>query len=181
MSAPITHCSNAHQILEAIILRIFQYETGRHRQCIDEIGREGGIYSGSFLFRAKTYRMSNSQSGSGIRRMALPEHVWDKMDLLTKDIERVEEDSRQIWQILFSAIFPCTSLQDVRNVLPDFVVEKIPELATFPRTEPEMFTVQDDRRLMRQYANIREKIELYHKLATNPQLAKLMTFYNFEV
>lgn len=173
----ITHCANAHQILEAIIQHIFLHETQRHQKCIDTIAETGGIWQGAFLFKAQTYRKSSGTTG----RASLPEHCWDDMELFLKDKTMVERDSRQMWQLLFSAIFPCTSLQDVRDVLPDMVVSFIPELNQFPRTREEMWTVKDDQRLMRQYKEVRERIELYVKLRDNPQFAKLISFYHYEV
>lgn len=178
MSAPITYTSNAHEIINSIVTRLFAYQTARHQRCIDKIATIGSIGGGAFMHRAQTFRPSWAMPR--MARTPLQTHAWPSMDLFMKDKEIVDNDSKAIWQMLFTMIVQCTSLQEVRDTLPDFLVELFPELSVLPRIQPEAWTILDQSRTYRQYLKLREKIELYTKLETHPQLGKLMSFYHFE-
>jgi hypothetical protein len=112
--------------------------------------------------------------------MSLPESCWEDMEKFLLDKEQLDWDSKAFWQIMFSLISPCTSLQDVRDALPDFVAELVPELSVLPRTQPEAFTLSEPR-VVRQYQKLREKMEFYATVQKNPQIAQLIPFYNYKV
>lgn len=51
--------------------------------------------------------------------------------------------------------------QDVRNSLSNMIVDYIPELAKFPRTQPEAFHISSSEIKMRQWARAKERLEVY--------------------
>lgn len=177
MTIGLDRKSNTHEVINAILIHLFKHEIRRHQQCIDAIARKGSVFS-AFLHKGQTFRPSFAPAGA--RRSALPEHCWDDMELFLQDKTQLDWDSKAFWQVLFSLIHECTSLQEVRDALPDFVVELVPELAPLPRIEQEAFTLSDPR-VSRQFQTQRERMELYATMQKNPSLAQLIPFYHYKV
>lgn len=175
---PLSRNSNSHEIINSILTFLFQGETRRHQQCIDHIVSRNSVRS-TFMHGGLTYRPSWIAAGS--QRVSLDENLWPDMDRFLLDKNAVDWDCKAFWQVLFSMVNPCLSLQEVRDTLPDFIVELVPSLKALSRTDTEAFTIDDDPRVLRQYHKYRPKMELYAQLQTNPSLAKLMSLYNFEV
>lgn len=77
------------------------------------------------------------------------------------DQNAVFEDKQFIKQVLWLATKDCETLEDVRDALPESIVELVPELANKPRTKEDGYTLKDDDRLYGQYLKIRDKIDVY--------------------
>lgn len=164
-------------VINSVLTHLFAFETERHQRCIDKIAMEHNLGWTTFMHRAQTFRPTKAQPGQP--RRALPEAAWPDMEKFLRDKDQVEQDSKKFWQILFSMINPCNTLQDVRDTLPDFIVEMVPQLVNHPRLRDEAFTL-DEPRTKRQYDKLREKMELYATISKNPGIAQLMAFYHYE-
>jgi hypothetical protein len=172
----ITQKSNMPQIIEGILTHIFKHEMRRHQQCVDAIALKGGVSYTTFLHQGVTFRPSNATSA---RRASLPEHCWDDIDLHIKDKEAVDWDSKAFWQMLYNLLHSCSSWQEVRDALPDFIVEMVPNIKDLPRQDQEAWTLTDER-TKRQWAKVREKMEFYVTIQKHPEMAKLVSLYHFE-
>lgn len=180
MANQITRNSNSQEIINIIVLAILRHETKRHQECIDYFVRANSLGSGSFIHRAQTFRPSWALGATGVPRTELTAALWPEMDLFLLDKDSVDKDAKNFWQVLFSLINPCASVQDVRDALPEFVAELFPELIKLPRQQPEQFTITDAR-VQRQFAKQREKMELHCMVKKNPQLPVLMNLYHFSL
>lgn len=56
---------------------------------------------------------------------------------------------------------PCTGWQDIRDTLPDFLVDTLAETKALSRTQKEGFTIQGDARALRKFEKLKEKLALY--------------------
>lgn len=175
----ITTNTNTTEIITAIITTLFRNEEHRHQKGIDKIDRMNGR-KGTFVHGSKTY-IPTWVKASNIKmaRNSLDQHIWPDMELLCKDMQAVVDDSRVYWQLLFSMINPCISLQQVRDTLPDFISEMLPGIAEISRIDAELHTV-GDARVLRQFAKHRDKMEMYARVSKNPSIAKLISLYHFD-
>jgi hypothetical protein len=178
MSTALSFKSNTHEVIDAVLVHLFKHEVRRHQLCVDAIATKAGIGWTTFLHKGVTFRPSNASNGA--RRSSLPEHCWEDIDKHLLDKEAMDWDAKAFWQCLFSLVHPCMSLQDVRDTLPEFLVQLVPDLRVLPRLGDEAFTLDDDR-VKRQYEKHRTKMELYAKVQENPGLAQLVSLYHYEV
>ena len=65
--------------------------------------------------------------------------------------------------MVFRLVQGCTTRQDIRDVLPECLVaqDKDMGLQTFERTRPPAYTLDNDKRAMKQYEKILPIIEYY--------------------
>lgn len=164
-------------LIETIMTKLFAYEVRRHQIAIDQIVGKNS-HRGTVLFKAKTYKPS---FGSMSRRGSLDESLWPDMDNLIKDIDAVKWDEQRFWQLLVTLLTPCQTKQEVRDALPDFIVEMLGgELALLSRIDPEAWTILSNHRAMKQFTEAKERLELYYQIQKNPGIANMLSFYNFE-
>lgn len=168
--------SPVQDLINALIVNIVAYETRRHQICIDSIMSRNSVRGGTFLHKARTFKVSGGYGS----RVSLDPHLWEDMDKFLLDYDKVAWDSKGFWQSLFTLLEPCNDIQDARDALPDFIVELSPQLAALPRQQPEAWTIIGNPRVHRQYLKQREKMEFYVSLQKNPSLGSLLNIYNFE-
>lgn len=77
------------------------------------------------------------------------------------DMQTVENDKQMIKQVCHLLIHSCETWQDMRNALPDSLVELAPSLKELSRTSEEAYTIRHDDRAMRQYTQLLDKIDFY--------------------
>lgn len=78
------------------------------------------------------------------------------------DVKKVELDKEQIKQVLFKLLYPTTTLQEIRDALPDCLVPLAPDISKLSRqTDDPTWFIRNDERALKQYRKILPKIEMY--------------------
>lgn len=154
-------------VLQAILKPMEEAENrrlGRTLETINKKNREllkapsdGFLYGGKFHL-PKIPTVTLPAAG---KRSPLDPSLWEDVEAYMLDIHTTKNDLQFIRQILFKLLTPCSGWQDVRDTLPDFLVDTIPETKTLPRLQKEAFTIQGDARAVRQFEQMKEKLALY--------------------
>lgn len=77
------------------------------------------------------------------------------------DRKAIDNDKDRVKMALSLVLRDCQTFQDIRDALPNGVVDLIPECRGLVRTREQAFTLADNPRSYTQYMAIREKIEFY--------------------
>lgn len=163
--------SATYPIITHIIATIFAPEDRRLAGWIDrmckankeayrpELGPIAGQLQG-FIFNGVFYRPSDV-TGPISGRKALHMSLWGEMETLEKDKKFVDTDKQFVQQTLYSLLDPCQTEQDIRDALPECLINTLPTTSRLPRTREPAFTIEGNDRAMRQYLKILPKIEVY--------------------
>lgn len=161
---------NSHQWIEAISQRLFAAEDRRINLMVEELNRKNSEIKKKVLFGfmhlgqryvPEQYRVHNA----ALKRQPMPTLAFELLaeaNSFTTDIKKVQLDKDQIRQVLFKLLYPATTLQEIRDSLPECLVPLVPELSRMGRQndDPTWF-IRDDERAMKQYRKILPKIEMY--------------------
>lgn len=162
---------NSHEWIKAIIERLFQPEDRRINMMIEELNNRNSAIKGKQLFGFRHLgdvyipESCRQQVAALRKQQVLPSLAFELMneasDVLV-DVKKVNLDKDQIKQILFKLLYSATTLQDIRDALPECLVPLVPEIAKLSRynDDPTWF-IRNDHRALRQYEKILPKIELY--------------------
>lgn len=156
---------NAHEIIKKIIAALFTAEErrlGASREVLITANAE--FYPGrphdGFIYQGKPYDRANLVNGRRTR-ISLHFEMVSRMDAHLADEEKVWSDRHYISQMLFTVLQPCSDWQDIRDALPNCLVDTLPELRSYQRNRPEAYTIQSDTRTVRQFNKILPRIEFY--------------------
>lgn len=157
--------TNSHKIISAIVSSLFTAEERRlggvkeqlisfNKECFPNKPHDGFSYEGS------VYVPHNLVRGKPII-VSLHLSLTDAMDEYLSDIQRVWTDRHSISQMLFTLLSQCDSAQDIRDALPDCVVDTLPDLKRLARDKEEAYTLATNARNYRQYLKVLPRIEFY--------------------
>ena len=142
---------------------LFQKDTERLQKRVLDLVKENHQAGGSpdgFLYRGVFYNNLRSNIFSKGQRGNLMPSMEDSMIQYLKDVKKTSDDRTKVRQVLANLLLPCKSEQDVRDVLPESLIEVIPELRQMPRTRPEAFTLVTELHRS-QYAEFKDLISIY--------------------
>lgn len=156
---------SSHEIIKRITTSLFEPEQRRLTAAKDLLVKRNAEFyrdkpHDGFTYQGKPYDYEHL--GRGTRtRVSLHFELIDQMDEFLKDQEQVWGDRYYISQILHNILAPCQDLQDIRDALPNCLVDTLEELRSYNRTRPEAYTIQADKRAVRQYQKVLPRIEFY--------------------
>lgn len=166
----ITSNSSAFPIINQIIKTLFASEDRRLSSWIDRMCRRNReAYRDTlpnanqlqgFIFNGVFYRPSDVQ-GPISGRKALHASLWSEMETLEKDKKIVATERDFVRQTLYALLDPCSTDQDIRDALPECLVDTLPQLKRLERTRQPAFTIEGNARAVRQYEKMLPKIEVY--------------------
>ena len=116
-----------------------------------------------FLYRGLVYRHSSAK-GAATGFPAVDPSLYDEIDEYLESQKAVEDDLQEIIQGLRPIHTSCLTLEDIRDALPECLVQLIGKdtgLSSLPRTRPEAWCLEPTGRGMRQYLKVLPKIEIY--------------------
>lgn len=156
---------NSHEWIKKIAEGLFKAEERRLETIRDQlVASNKELYPNQphdgFTYQGKVYDTSNLVRGVRTR-VSLHLSLVYQMDKYLKDVEQIWGDRYYISQILFLMLQPCNSLQEIRDVLPNCLVDTLPELQGFQRTREEAFTITSNIRYERQYRKALARMEFY--------------------
>lgn len=155
---------NAHQWIDQIIKCLFEPDHRRIQAWIDKIAEKNSEIQGQdvhgYLYAGVHYRPSNV-AGFITNKKPLHSSLAEDMENLLRAKRAVDVEKGKVSQTLFLLLEPCKSEQDIRDTLPECVVDCLPNLKRLERTAEPAFTVADNSRATRQYKKILPKMEEY--------------------
>ncbi len=154
------------EISDKLITALFEAEERRlakRVEDIDQMNRETkGTKTYGFWHKGEFYAPSNSPYRSSQRgKEALAFALHRQGDAMIKDAQTVTNDKKMIEQIIYLLIRTCSTIQDIRDALPESLVMLSDELSKLPRLNQEGYTLIGDERAMGQFEKIRDKIDFY--------------------
>ena len=156
---------NHRAVIKKIITNLFMAEDRRLAKVIEEINKLNseayGEQSYGFLYNGNFYLPATvSSAGRGHRGM-LHMSLNDKMEAHLRDVKQIELDKDQIGQMVFKLTYQCTTLQELRDALPDCLTDTVPELKSLRRYMIEGWTVRNDWRALAQFKKLLPKMQMY--------------------
>jgi hypothetical protein len=124
---------------------------------------DGFVYDGDYYLPKTGTR---TVSGGHAAKIQLHADLHEEIEGYIRDNRQVALDQVLIRQTFFQLINPCHTLQDVRDALPECVVDCTPAGACEPltgmsRLREAAWTIKDNPRAMRQYEKILPRMEVY--------------------
>lgn len=119
---------------------------------------DGFLYAGRY-FQPTTGNLMIA--GPKEAKSALHARLHQEMEDWLQQEQEVLANQRMISQTISVLLNPCKTLQDMRDALPECVVNGVPELAKLSRQNDAAYTIQNNPRALRQYEKILPQIEIY--------------------
>lgn len=114
-----------------------------------------------FYYRGMAYRHSEAPPG----QMPYPEispELYNEADAHILSVQGVSDDIQAIRQSILALVRTCLDLQDIRDALPECLVQAVgSELTKLKRTRDPAWSLERDSRAYRQYLKILPKIEFF--------------------
>lgn len=153
-----------YEIMKGIIESLFEHEErrlkARELQLVRENHHLGGSSDG-FRHRGKLFTNLDPRLVSRARFTGPSPSLVQAVDLYFEDRNLINYDKIRINQALALVLQNVHSAQDIRDALPECLVDLLPLGKDCSRTRSEAFTLADKPRSYNQYMQLREKIEFY--------------------
>lgn len=155
---------NLHAFLDGVLNTLFEPEMRRLDGIIadlDAANREiRGLSVMGFMHNGQAY-LPKAAKVRPKQFPALAFTLTNRAAAWITDQNAVIEDKQFIKQVLWLATKDCLTMGEVRDALPESIVELIPSMVTMERTREDGYTLKHDDRLYGQYLKIRDKIDVY--------------------
>lgn len=139
--------------LKAAIDALVMANNEAHKQILS-----GFFYNGDYYLHSK---MLPSLQSVRVPKPTLHISLNDQMQTHIRDKVTVKLDRDQIKQILYKLTYPCLSIQEVRDALPECLVSLVPELNKLRREKRQGMFFFGDQRTERQFLILLPKMEMY--------------------
>jgi hypothetical protein len=156
---------------DSLLKALFEGEVRRLQECLDGIvdknrAQQRGGPNSSLCFRASDgglYISSKTATRPGPKTQwpSLERELYPEFLTYRADAAVIDQDRREIQQLLFMITVGCLDRQDHRDTLPDFMANLLPELAALPRKLAEHCYLRDNIHAMDSWRAILPKIEFY--------------------
>jgi hypothetical protein len=160
----VSHQSN-HKIIDGIMKILFDPEDRRFQAWTDQLCKKHAAAvrqaEHGFMYQGEYFRPSALQGPMPLGLIPLNHELHDQADQFLKDKKAIDLDRHLIKQSLFKLFFPCDDLQGMRDSLPEYLVPIVPEFEGLSRQQPELWSILENERALRQYREIEPKIEMY--------------------
>jgi hypothetical protein len=118
--------------------------------------KEGFLYKGRFHTNVPA-----SQQKDLIKKM-LHMDLYDRGNFYTETLDRLTKDEQKVRQGLSLMISPCVTAQDVRDSLPEIVLDLLPaDIQALSRTRPESWRFSHQPMQLLQQENVNGLISFY--------------------
>lgn len=164
----------SHQWLDTIIQRLFTPETRRIDKMIESLTERNSLAKKKttygFLHMGQVYVSESNKPlfaalhgrNSKVPVPSLSIEFANEASAFINDVTVINRDKSRIRQVLFKLIYQANSKQEIRDALPECVVQTIEGFKDIPRTRNDCaWLIRDDWRSVRDYEKILPKIEFY--------------------
>lgn len=154
---------NLHKFIDGVADKLFEPEARRLQACVNRLDA-----SNAEILRERVYgfRWKGDlflANGAKVRQNRYPSldfSLRKEGDALLADRAAVNDDKQMIKQTMWMLLRDCESVQDVRDALPESLVDLSDQLKQLPRQQAYGFTVKDERQV-RQVKAMMDKIDFY--------------------
>lgn len=155
---------NLYKFLESVVTTLFEPEERRLNSLVaalDKANRElKGHTTKGFIHAGEAF----IPAGEKQARVGLPSlsfSLSNKAAEFMGDRQTIVDDRKLVLQVLWLAAKDCGSIEDVRNALPETIVNLSNDLKAIPRSNEDGYTLKGNKRLYTQYLSMRDKIDVY--------------------
>ena len=150
-----------------LVKELFAAEIRRLDRMLDELGQSNdrltdGQPSAGFMYRGDFYKRASyknpTQHGE---RKPLVKQLWTGMEKYQAEKGKLMMDIYKINQMVFRLVKGCTTEQDIRDALPECLVNISPFLRQLSRTNEEGWTLIGEERAIRQFKAVKPLMEFY--------------------
>lgn len=156
---------NAYPLINVIVSKLFEPEERKNKQIVDELVTSNSMLlktdATAFKFNGAHYHKSLTLSAAGSTVPELHKDLVPTMLNMLQQIKEIDEDKSAIRQGIGRITRVCLSLPQLRNNLPEALVQLVPELSKYERTGQPADVLKHDERAMIQYRKIETKIMYY--------------------
>lgn len=160
-----TKNSSYYQLIQTFLKELFVGEQRRLNKSIADLTMANnelkGVQAHGFLFNGEFYTAPGFKAMGNVKKENLHDSLTAKAEWHIKSADRVATEERMIGQVIFKLLGPCTTLQDMRDTLPDFLAEIIPALKNLPRHNEVGCSLSGDTRGSRQLEKWLPRMEFY--------------------
>lgn len=152
------------QLIDTLTTALLKQETkgiAQERDFLIDQNTELGNPQQGFLLGEGFFHKDSLTNLSGVTKKPLHFSLLDQGLGFLDRLAQHEIDKQRLTQGLAQFLKSCTSLQDVRDALPEMVVKEIPMLSALPRTRDEAWQIAGDQKRQDQWDKTRELI-LFH-------------------
>jgi hypothetical protein len=162
----VSQYASRFAVIDKIVNTLFAADNRRLQQWIDKLDGQNREARGDnmllgFVYLGRYYRPSHVEGPDPMGVKPVDPSLYTLVDAFLKDEAAIDEDKAFIRQGLYTILDPCKDLQEVRDALPECLVDFLPELKEFDRNRQECWTIETNPRAQRQFAKIRPKLEAY--------------------
>jgi len=133
------------EFITDLIEKLMRRSVSKNDEEIEKLHDKQSALTGNtdFLVSGRFYSQLTGAALAHARKVpAHPSIFQDAFDAHTEKLA-LERDELILKQGLKTLLAPCTDYQDLRDALPDTVMQFLPDIADFPRTRPEAYTLID--------------------------------------
>lgn len=157
---------NTHTWIDDIIKCLFEPDNRRIQGWIDSLCKKHGELTGSdmygFIYGGVYYRPSNLTGAIPPGKQVVHPNLASDVEDLLLSKKSIDSEKQKIRQTLYMLLEPTDgSLQQIRDALPDCVVDCLPTIKHMSRTRDPAFTLAGNPRAIRQYEKTLHKMEEY--------------------
>jgi len=145
---------------------LMRYEDSRLNSLLQNLlnaNKAAGKSNLGFLYNGKSYSpyTDTQLQKANIRLKPIHSTLENEAEHYAFLANKLEQDSQYVYQHLSVLLLKCKSKQDVRDALPDAVVEPFAEFSGMTRTRPEGFIVSDNPLLKKQFSVFQDIVRYY--------------------
>jgi len=154
-----------HKLILHVVKDLFTAEEERLKKSISDLCQMNSQAYGrpmlGFLWEGDFYAPPNTPVNLRAERRSIHESLEDRVRDHVRDATIVAYDRHQIQQVLFKTFSACTTLQQMRNALPNCVTKLIPALKDLERTDEPGCVFPLGSRNREQFDKIAPKLDVY--------------------
>lgn len=156
---------NVNKVIGHLLLKLLEADERRLQKRIDEIihmnseGNKDPLAMNGFVYQELHYKKEGQHYLAAYPN--LQDHLHNEMLDFIADKDRVDLDRQKIKQILFKLLTDCKDSQDVRDVLPECLLQFLPGFVNKERTRDPAYNLKNDPRGYSQYKSVLVRIEMY--------------------
>lgn len=159
--------SELFKLSQRILKCLFEPERRRMdgivQKLTDANSRHYGRETFGFMFDGNFYvpKGNGTAATADKVKLSLATHLIPEAIQFRNEQKALDLDEHRIGQMLFKLTQPCTTMQELRDALPECLLQFIPELKPYERRFNEQWSIMTDARAMEQYRKILPTIEAY--------------------
>ena len=160
----VNHVTETMRCYQDMLARMMEPEDRRLIRARDILVNEHMTRSQSplmgFMYRGRPYRHSQCPNIK-LHFLAVHPELYEAVEAFLSDHESIQKDIQDIHQAMMPIVWKATSMQDLRDALPEGLVSLVPELSHLPRTREEAWCLEPGSRALNQFDRVRSKMDVF--------------------